>query len=144
MSGHGQRAGSGSTPQPSKGRRHALPRRRSSALRPVAVRLSDRVDPDWFRSIPLVSELGEGEFGASGIEPPINLETQHGLSAISVARAGQPHCSSEGSEFCVVQRAPGHESRLRAPLQLIAAINCDDRLRSELPPDAPNAFVQAR
>ena len=36
--------------------------------RRIAVRLSDRVD--WFRSIPPVSELGEREFGDSGIGPP--------------------------------------------------------------------------
>ena len=33
----------------------------------MVVRLSDRVDLDWFRSIPPISELGEREFGVSGI-----------------------------------------------------------------------------
>lgn len=53
----------------------------------MVVRLSDRVDLDWFRSIPPISELGEREFGVSGT-----------IAAARVAPRGWP----EDDAFTVV------------------------------------------
>ena len=66
---------------------------------PLVVRLSDRVDVEWFRAVPPISELGEHDIGVSGIETiaaakvrPRGRPTDEAFIAVSMyARWMKPH-----------------------------------------------------